>query len=231
MKQFYSLSQSPGTTGEGYYRLFFAEKKLPYTYQALKCSDLNGDISRLKQSGASGVSVSMPYKTTILDLLDDVDPLVSKFKTCNTVVNTGGYLKGYNTDYYGALFVLSQIGTCDISILGDGAMGSMFATLLGNRATVYSRRLGNWDQRNSITGAVINCTSFGTHSFDSPFDILPEVHTVADLGILPNDLKTQCELRGIKYIIGRDFYRHQFMKQFEIYTSISLRIEEIEKYD
>ena len=232
MKQFYSLSQNPGTTGEGYYRLFFAEKKLPYSYQALKCDDLITDVLRMKEIGASGFSVSMPYKTSVIALLDEEDHLVTEFKTCNTVVIKDGRLKGYNTDYQGMMFALSTMPRDGmVSILGDGSMGTMFKEVLGDRANVFSRRLGNWEKRHDITGTVINCTSFGTTTFDSPFEVLPQVTTVIDLGIRANDLKIQSECRGIKYITGRDFYRHQFMKQFEIYTGVPLCIEEIEKYD
>ena len=43
-----------------------------------------------------------------------------------------------------------------------------------------------------------------------------------------NDLKKQTISSDIKYIGGKEFYRHQFKKQFEIYTGITLSQSELE---
>ncbi len=226
MKNFYSLSKYPGKTGETYYRKFFALKNLSYSYSALACHHLEQSVDELKRLDASGFSVSMPYKTEIIKLLDHVDPLVSRFNSCNTVLNNNGVLTGYNTDYYGAENVLANISLDTVSILGDGAMGMMFKLIL-SEAQVYSRKRQNWDLRYNIRGTVINCTNFGTATTESPFESLPDVQCVVDLAIASNDLKKQCESRGIKYIAGIDFYRTQFRKQFEIYTGIVLEQKEI----
>lgn len=229
MKQFYSLSQYPGTTGETYYRKFFALKKLPYTYTALKCENISNSVSQLRKSNASGFSVSMPYKSTVIPLLDSVDELVTQFNSCNTVVNIDGKYIGYNTDYYGAIYVLKNISKSEsINILGNGAMGNMFKQILGDRATVYSRSLGNWNDIQEITGNVINCTSLGTSTNNSPFKQLSGISYVIDLAIADNDLKKQCAVHHIKYTSGKEMYQGQFKKQFEMYTGITLRQTEFE---
>jgi shikimate 5-dehydrogenase len=223
MKQFYSLSQYPGTIGETYYRKFFNLKNLPYTYNALKCENIVDSVTELKNSNSSGFSVSMPFKSLVIPLLDSVDELVNEFHSCNTVVNIDGKFNGYNTDYYGAIHVLKMIPKYgSINILGNGVMGNMFKKILGSRASIYSRSLGNWHQIQTLTGIVINCTSLGTSIKDSPFVKLPNLSHVIDLAIADNDLKKQTILSGIKYIGGKEFYQQQFKKQFEIYTGISL---------
>jgi len=229
MKHFYSLSQYPGNTGETYYRKFFSLKNLPYTYNAVKCENIVGSVTELKNSNASGFSVSMPYKSSIISLLDSVDELVTEFNSCNTVVNIDGKYIGYNADYYGAIHVLKTIpDSSPINILGNGAMGNMFKKILGARATVYSRSLGNWDQIQYLTGIVINCTSLGTSTKDSPFIKLPNLSHVIDLAIADNELKKQTISSDIKYIGGKEFYQQQFKKQFEIYTGIALSQSELE---
>ena len=231
MKQFYSLSQYPGKTGETYYRKFFALKKLPCTYTALKCENISDSVTQLRKSNASGFSVSMPYKSTVIPLLDSVDELVNQFNSCNTVVNINGKYIGYNTDYYGAMHVLENISTSEsINILGNGAMGNMFKQILGDRATVYSRSLGNWNDIHNLTGNVINCTSLGTSTNNSPFKQLPEISHVIDLAIADNDLKNQCTVNHIKYTSGKEMYQYQFKKQFEIYTGIMLSQLELDDY-
>lgn len=229
MKQFYSLSQYPGKTGETYYRKFFSLKNLPYTYNALKCDNIVDSVTELKTYKATGFSVSMPYKSIVIPLLDDVDELVTKFNSCNTVVNIDGKYIGYNTDYYGIIHVLKTIPESDpINILGNGAMGNMFKKILGDKANIYSRSLGNWDQIQYLTGTVINCTSLGTSTKDSPFVKLPNLSHVIDLAISDNELKKQTMSSAIKYIGGKEFYLHQFKKQFQIYTGIALSQSELE---
>jgi shikimate 5-dehydrogenase len=229
MKQFYSLSKYPGKTGETCYGKFFSLKNLPYTYTALKCENIADSITQLKNNNASGFSVSMPYKSSVIPLLDNVDDLVTKFNSCNTVVNIDGKYIGYNTDYYGAIHVLKTIPEHDsINILGNGAMGNMFKKILGDRARIYSRSLGNWSQLQSLTGTVINCTSLGTSTNDSPFAKLPNLNHVIDLALLDNDLKNQTISSDIKYIGGKEFYQYQFKQQFEIYTGITLSKSELE---
>jgi len=230
MKTFISLSQYPGTFGETNYSKFFKLKGLPYTYTAKKCEDIVGCIAEVKNSNIDGFSISMPFKKTIIDYLDEVFPLVVKFKSCNTVTIIKNKMIGYNTDYYGAIGVIEGISETEgISILGDGAMGSMFKKLLGSRATVFSRTNGNWADRHKIVNTVINCTSFGTSVPDSPFKLLPNVSCVIDLAIssTSNQLKKQCEVNNIKYVAGVEFYRHQFKYQFELFTGIKLTQEEI----
>ena len=228
IKKFYSLSQYPGKTGETYYRRFFSLKNLSYTYNALKCENIVDSVTKLKNYKVSGFSVSMPYKSTVIPLLDKVDLLVTKFNSCNTVLNVDEIYIGYNTDYYGAIHVLKSIPKNDpINILGNGAMGSMFKQILGSKATIYSRSLGNWDKVQTITGTVINCTSLGTATTDSPFNKLPNISYVIDLAMADNDLKKQSISSDIKYIGGKEFYQQQFKKQFEIYTGITLSQSEL----
>jgi len=144
-------------------------------------------------------------------------------------VKVDGKYIGYNADYYGALHVLKYItDSSPINILGNGAMGNMFKKILGNKATIYSRSLGNWDGIHSLTGTIINCTSLGTSTTDSPFTKLPNLSLVIDLAMTDNELKKQTISSDIKYIGGKDFYQQQFRKQFEIYTGITLSQSELE---
>ena len=230
MKKFFSVSQYPGKTGEYYYNTFFKSLGLPYTYTALKCIDIKKTINELITIKASGISVSMPFKNTVIDLLTCLDSSVETYQSCNTIKIENEKLIGYNTDCYGMFNVLTFVPeNSTISILGDGSMAKMFKTHLAERAQIYSRNSGNWNDRYTISGTVINCTSYGTSIPDSPFETLPNVDLVIDLCVIDNKLKNQCKDRLIKYVSGMAFYRYQFKKQFEIYTGSSLDIEQIER--
>ncbi|GAQ38271.1 hypothetical protein AtubIFM55763_010034 [Aspergillus tubingensis] len=80
---------------------------LPHTYNIL-CSDRFSDIHKLLNSTEhGGVAVTLPYKTDVLTLLDEVSPDAQDIHAVNTVViqrsnnPSSKILKGYNTDYLG----------------------------------------------------------------------------------------------------------------------------------
>jgi shikimate dehydrogenase len=55
-----------------------------------------------------GVSVTIPFKTEVIPLLDKVEGLARKIGAVNTIINRGGELTGYNTDCDGALKALEE---------------------------------------------------------------------------------------------------------------------------
>jgi len=229
MKQFYSLSLHPGKTGEYYFNRMFAKLRLPYTYKALPCTNVGADILKLREEGATGISISMPFKTQVLNLLDHSHPFVKQFNSCNSIKIIDDELYGHNTDAGGAFHVISLIpDTAKIAILGDGAMGSMFKKILGDRAMIYSRKNNNWEERYGADDVIINCTPFGTSTPESPFDIIPTCNLVIDLAIKDNHLDLQCQVADVKYIGGLIFYRHQFLKQFGFYTGIPITLNDMD---
>jgi len=57
-----------------------------------------------------GFNVTMPHKTTILEMLDGLDENAKKSGSVNTVVRTKSGLVGYNTDGEGAIRALRSYG-------------------------------------------------------------------------------------------------------------------------
>lgn len=228
MSEFFSLSKYPGKTGEYFFNSMFKKFNMPHTYTALACNNIADGVRDMKERNATGFSVSMPFKRDVIKEIDFVENTVSRFNSCNTVYhNPAGWL-GCNTDYFGAHHVLQQVPeNSKVSILGDGAMGLMFKLILGNRSIIYSRKLGNWDQRYQTSDVIINCTSYGTSSEESPFDTLPVSNLIIDLAIKPNQLEQQAIAAGAKYISGMEFYKRQFIRQFGIYTKKVITMEDV----
>jgi len=80
-------------------------------------TDHLGDIvSALRYMNVPGFAVTKPNKVEILKYLDELDSLAAIMGACNTVVNTNGILKGYNTDGEGCVTDLRRHG---ISIAGS----------------------------------------------------------------------------------------------------------------
>lgn len=57
-----------------------------------------------------GVNVTIPYKRLALELCDRLDPFAKAVGAVNTVVNRGGVLWGYNTDFAGLKYSVDRAG-------------------------------------------------------------------------------------------------------------------------
>ncbi len=78
----------------------------------------------LKKADFSGINVTIPYKETVMPYLDGISDEAKKIGCVNTVINRGGKLFGYNTDYYGLKSLILKNGI-DVSgkkalIMGGG---------------------------------------------------------------------------------------------------------------
>lgn len=58
-------------------------------------------VAELKEEGYRGWNITVPHKTAMMDLVDEIEPTAALAKSVNTVVNNDGYLSAYSTDGYG----------------------------------------------------------------------------------------------------------------------------------
>jgi shikimate dehydrogenase len=77
-------------------------------YLAFEVKDLEEALRGIRGLGVRGVSVTIPFKTAVVPLLDKVEALARKIGAVNTIVNQGGKLIGYNTDCDAALKALEE---------------------------------------------------------------------------------------------------------------------------
>jgi len=82
--------------------------KLDMRYEAreVKSDNLSAAISQLRQPQNLGANITVPYKETVLRLIDEVDDFAGMAGAVNTVVNREGRLVGFNTDAHGFLKAL-----------------------------------------------------------------------------------------------------------------------------
>jgi len=230
MKNYYSISESPSTHGARYYRYFFAKYNISATYTPVGCKpqDFLQCWRSLVRPETAGISISMPYKARVRDLVDSVDASVGRYNSCNTVVFNDGHSTGHNTDINGVgAFVRDIPQTATITILGAGTMGKMFHAYLAEHkyehVNIFSRRLDNWSSRIASANVVINCTACGTRDHTSPMQELPRDCTrVLDLARQPGDLARIAQHHGATYVGGAEFYRHVFAQQWQYYTGRTL---------
>ncbi len=80
----------------------------------------------IKSRNFKGLNVTIPYKKTVMPFLDFIDEAAEKIGAVNTVVNRGGKLYGYNTDFGGLKALIEKTG---IKVSGKKAV------VLGNGGT------------------------------------------------------------------------------------------------
>lgn len=96
-------------------------------------TELSVFIENVRHEPISGLSVSLPYKEAILRYIDVLDEDAKKIGAVNTVVNKGGFLYGYNTDFVGAAEALKEVFSDlkDVNAVVFGAGGAARAVIYG----------------------------------------------------------------------------------------------------
>lgn len=107
---------------------------LNYSYMAFDVSkdDLPTAVAGLKKINCCNFNLTMPLKTAIIPLLDEVDEAARLAQSVNTCVCQNGKLVGYTTDGIGFLQSMKDSGIkytgTTITILGAGGAASSIIT-------------------------------------------------------------------------------------------------------
>jgi len=219
-KLFVSLAAKPGKTGETFYKTLFDHHSIDADYVACVCTDLAQDMQLIRRHCA-GASITMPFKRTAAHFVDTtVSPVASAITPINTVVNRDGILTAYNCDYLGLADVAAQnFKGLHVVILGDGAMSENAYLLCKDaKITSVSRRKGTWHLRNTLCNVLINTTSIGMGTDESPVDYI-NAETIIDCVIGNTKLINSAKSMGAKVISGAEIYKAQFKHQFKCYTN------------
>ncbi|MDZ4724323.1 MAG: shikimate dehydrogenase [candidate division Zixibacteria bacterium] len=71
-------------------------------------TDLGERLKEIVGHGFTGLSVTIPYKSQIIPLLEDIDPIAQTVDAVNSVAVSKGQLHGYNTDCHGFCIPLRE---------------------------------------------------------------------------------------------------------------------------
>jgi shikimate 5-dehydrogenase len=233
-KLLFSVASNPGNLGSTIYNEVFKHYNTNAIYKPLECKtkDHFPELLRsLKTIGAHGVSVSMPFKELARHLVDAGDFLTSQIGNCNTIRMTDNTC--YNTDHYSFLMACAFANENPKSfvIVGNGAMSRTIQFALNNLGHKSVHTLGRnhlylleepvfyQDKHDDLT--LINASPIGMeHCPDNVFNShnLERFLRVIDVVIAKDtNLKKCCEYLDIVYTPGTQIFKHQFMKQFELY--------------
>lgn len=247
-------SLSPDIHNKGYKELGL-DKDFTYEARRVKPEDIEKFIEEMKTGGIRGVSLTMPHKELVLPLLDSVDPIAEKIGAVNTIVQENGILRGYNTDWIGAVRPLEKITRLKgkkVAIIGAGGTAKAFAyglTRAGCDVTIYNRTVEKAKQvaekfdckYASLQAAeeigssdiICNTTPVGMNRDKSPLasSVLKPSQIIYDVVYSP--LRTQlikdAEKAGAKTIPGIEMLLEQGFAQFSLFTGKEAPEEAIRK--
>lgn len=170
MKKYYLLGEKLSHSYSAVIHSFFG---LDYSLRELPPEKLSEFVKSRK---FDGLNVTMPYKKSIVPLLDEVDGIAEKTGAVNTVLNKNGKLIGYNTDYYGMKYALEAAKITlkgkNVLVLGSGGAGIVAEKLAideGAASVEIVSRKGKLNYENIYdrekTQVIINATPVGTFPF------------------------------------------------------------------
>lgn len=170
MRKYYLLGEKLSHSYSAVIHSFFG---LDYSLRELPPEKLSEFVKSRK---FDGLNVTIPYKKSIVPLLDEVDGIAEKTGAVNTVLNKNGKLIGYNTDYYGMKYALEAAKITlkgkDVLVLGNGGAGIVAEKLAideGAASVEIVSRNGKLNYENIYdrekTQVIINATPVGTFPF------------------------------------------------------------------
>ena len=224
----------------------FADHRVDAVYLAFAPTDIRKAMDAVRQFNICGVSVTIPFKQTVIPCLDEIDDLAGSIGAVNTVVNRDGRLCGYNTDSRAAIAPLKDSAITGKSVLVIGAGGAARAVAFGiheqngrliitNRsrdkgialAAAYGADFVPMDRiRHLRPDIVINTTSMGMtpreNELSCPADCLTPATVVMDVVYTPLEtrLLEAARQKGCRVVDGLTMFIAQAAAQFELWTGI-----------
>lgn len=225
----------------------FKEMGLAARYVPFRVADIGAAIQAVRGLNIRGVSVTIPFKTEALRHLDEVDESASRIGAVNTIVNRGGRLWGFNTDWVGLVTELKQsieMKGKTFAILGAGgaARAAIFGVMSqGGTPLILSRNA----QRGKRVASEFGCETrplSGIHDVEAdclinatPVGMVPDVELSplpgVDLArfqlvmdVIYNPFKTKllrdAELAGCPVVPGLGMFVHQGAEQIRLWTGV-----------
>jgi shikimate dehydrogenase len=216
----------------------FAALGLDHTYELadLPAEDLPAAIEELRHADFLGANVTVPHKSAVIDLLDEVDNLAASADAVNTIVNRDGRLTGSNTDIPA---IIQEVGRFPnvrrAVVLGAGGAAKAVLRALEDleAQTVLVSRSGQntarWsDLRELVASAdlVVNATPVGTDSDESPLDARLFHQNLAILDLVyrpsPTRLVHDARMRGLQARAGAGVLLGQGWRSLEAWLGIEI---------
>ncbi|QJI28434.1 shikimate 5-dehydrogenase [Pseudomonas sp. ADAK18] len=243
-----SLSGRPGNFGLRFHNHLYEQLGLNFYYKAFSSQDLPGAVGGIRALGIRGCGVSMPFKEACIALVDELDDSARAIASINTIVNTAGHLKAYNTDYIAIEQLLKKHAvpkSSTFALRGSGGMAKAVASALRDggyakgvivaRNEAAGRALAQslgYEWQAELGGLrpqmLINVTPIGMTggpeadhlAFDA--EAVDSAETVFDVVAIPAETPfiVRGRAKGKRVITGLEVIAIQALEQFVLYTGV-----------
>ncbi len=243
-----SLSGRPGNTGTYFHNYLYQKLGLNFVYKAFTTQDIEHAVKGVRALGIRGCAVSMPFKEACMPFLDEIDASAQAIESVNTIVNTDGYLKAYNTDYIAIEKLIAKYqlkSTASVIVQGSGGMAKAVVAAFKHagfeQLKVYARNaetgtylanLYGYEYINSLENQqadiLVNVTPIGMKGGKEEFDLafpetmIKQAASVFDVVAMPAEtpLIKYAQSQGKQTISGAEVMTLQAVEQFVLYTGI-----------
>lgn len=146
----------------------FRHLGLDYVYTAFDVApgDLPQAVSALKLLHARGFNLTMPHKTAILELVDELTPAAKLAQAVNTVTIEDGRLIGHTTDGIGYMRSVEDAGFSiigeNMTLLGAGGAATAICTQAAldgvKNIYMFKRKNASWNNAQEFVNKVNHTT-------------------------------------------------------------------------
>lgn len=208
MRQLYGLIGNPvnGSKSPWVHECLFEHANLDANYLCFNVAKeaLSAAVNGLRAIGVQGFNVTIPYKESVIELLDAVDQSASAMGAVNTVAIRNGKMIGYNTDGLGLLKVLERhMGSLEnksVLVLGaGGAAKGICGALLQAKLKRLQIRNRNEERAKDLVKLLHERSQFSIGVQTEPlenetFDLIINTTSV---GMTPHEDETPLLLEGL----------------------------------
>ncbi|EGH32093.1 shikimate 5-dehydrogenase, partial [Pseudomonas syringae pv. japonica str. M301072] len=127
-----SMAARPGNFGVRFHNHLYQQLGLNFYYKTFAPNDLAAAVAGIRSLGIRGSAVSMPFKEACIELVDELDASAAAIQSINTIVNTDGHLKAFNTDYIAVAQLMEShaVPRSAFALRGSGGMAKAVAFAL-----------------------------------------------------------------------------------------------------
>ena len=196
----------------------FDHYNLNSVYLAFNPEDIKDAVDSVRTLNIKGASITIPFKIEVMKNIDNISIEAERIGSVNTLVNSDGLIKGYNTDGYGILQPLKELGIIlkgkKIIIIGNGGSARSTAfSLLENESDIIIS--GRSDEKIKALAADLNkiknsADSINLKHLDKTFmKSIDIIINTTPIGMTPDNISTPIDtsLLNDKHIIFDIVYK------------------------
>lgn len=243
-----TLAARPSNFSTRFHNYLYAQLHLNYVYKSFTTNHLAHAVAGIRALAIRGCAISMPFKEAVRAYLDHIEPSAARIAAVNTILNDGGVLTGFNTDYIAIerLIKASAIPRdAPVAVFGSGGMAKAIALALDDcgyrQVTIVARNAETGQRLAAKCGyrwqphwapgdafeVLVNASPVGmvpnADQCPCPEELIRQARTIIDAVANPTHtqlIKTARRL-GKTTVDGTEITKIQSIEQFKLYTGVT----------